>query len=257
MKQYLKTATSALQQSRQIIHQYFRQSYTIENKADASPVTIADKSAEDAIRQVIMSNHPDHGILGEEHGIHNPESSYQWIIDPIDGTKSFISGSPIFGTLISLTHQTKHIMGIIDMPMLDERWIGIQGEPTLLNNNQCEISTVQKLQQAKMFCTDSNMFSGNQLECFEQITSQVQLRRFGGDCYSYGLLASGHIDLVVEGCLQYYDIAALVPVVEGAGGFITDWQGKPLTKDLNGLVVAASTKELHQAAIEILSAVDR
>ncbi|MCK4707471.1 MAG: histidinol phosphate phosphatase, partial [Gammaproteobacteria bacterium] len=136
---------------------------------------------------------------------------------------------------------------------LDERWIGIQGKPTLFNDRECKVSNVQQLEQAKLYSTEPDMFTGLQLECFDQLTRKVQLRRFGGDCYSYGLLASGHIDLVVDGCLQYYDISALVPVIQGAGGFITDWQGNPLSKNLDGLVVAAATKELHRAALEILS----
>lgn len=253
MKKYLDTATSALQQSRLIIKQYFRQPFTVEDKSDASPVTIADKTAEETIRQIILSNHPEHGILGEEHGIVNPESPYQWVIDPIDGTKSFISGSPIFGTLLSLTHQDVHIMGIIDMPILDERWIGLSGENTLFNNKIIKVSNVQQLEKAKLYNTEPDMFNAQQLEYFNAIKNKAPFVRFGGDCYSYGLLASGHIDLVVDGSLKYYDIASLIPVIQGAGGFITDWRGNPLSKNLDGLVVAAATKELHQAALGILS----
>ncbi len=253
MNLHLKTAYLALDKSRQIIKRYFRQSLKVESKSDASPVTIADQSAESAIREVILKRHHDHGILGEEMGENKSSADYQWVIDPIDGTKSFISGMPIFGTLLGLTHRDKPIMGIIDMPILNERWVGEEGEATLYNETPCNVSTVDNLHEAKLFCTGPDMFTTEQLKYFDALVDHVTLRRFGGDCYGYGLLASGHIDLVVEGDLKFYDVLALIPVVEGAGGIITDWRGDPLTKDLDGLVIAAATRELHREAIAILS----
>lgn len=255
MNEFLKTATQALELSQLQIKKYFRQPLTIENKSDESPVTIADKSTEELIRKTILENHPDHGILGEEYGIDNPDATYQWVIDPIDGTKSFITGMPLFGTLIGLTRDSNPLMGIIDMPILGERWIGINGETRLLNNQSCRVSDIKHLDQAKLYCTHPDMYANHQLDCFNKLTDEVQLRRFGGDCYAYGLLASGYIDLVVEGDLKYYDILALIPVVEGAGGIITDWRGDPLSSNLDGLVVAAATRELHQAAVNILNEV--
>jgi histidinol phosphatase-like enzyme (inositol monophosphatase family) len=253
MKQYLHTAEQALQLSRETIKRYFRQRIDVDNKADDSPVTIADRKTEQFMRDVITEQHADHGILGEEHGVINADATWQWVLDPIDGTKSFISGMPTFGTLIGLTKDKQPQMGIVDMPILDERWVGVQGQQTTYNDAPCHVSKITDLSDAMLYCTEPNMYTEQQWPIFKSVCDQVQMRRYGGDCYNYGLLASGQIDLVVEGDLKYYDVTALVPVVEGAGGIITDWQGQPLREGWNGLVVAAATKELHQAALEILS----
>lgn len=254
MNELLITVSEALEQSRASIKRYFREPLSVENKADSSPVTIADQQTEALIREVIERRHPCHGILGEEHGVDLLDADYQWVIDPIDGTKSFISGMPTFGTLLGLTkHSIPHI-GVIDMPILNERWVGLENESTTHNGNLCHTSNTQVLEDAILYCTEPDMFkTEGQRGQFEALSQQVRLRRFGGDCYCYGLLASGHIDLVVEGSLEYYDVMALVPVVEGAGGVITDWQGQPLKNGWNGLVVAAATPELHQATIELLN----
>jgi len=254
INQLLCTAEEALEQSRTTIKRYYRQRIIVESKDDASPVTEADRTVESQMRKIISRRHPDHGIVGEEHGCSNEQADYEWIIDPIDGTKSFISGMPTFGTLVGVTHLGKPQLGVIDMPILGERWIGSQNQATTYNNQVCCVSNIKELAQATLYCTEPDMFNANQLDKFEQLRRQVYLRRFGGDCYSYGLLASGQIDLVVEGQLQYYDIMALVPVVEGAGGVISDWQGQTLVAGWDGLVVAAATVELHQAALAILNA---
>ncbi|WP_434361842.1 histidinol-phosphatase [Parasalinivibrio latis] len=253
MEEYLATAQTALEASKKIISQYFRNGVTVEDKNDASPVTIADRNAELAIRQVIESNHPSHAILGEEHGYSRAPSDFQWVIDPIDGTKSFISGMPTFGTLIALMESSAPKMGVIDMPMLNERWVGIKGGGAKKNGEACKVSMKENLDDAILYCTEPNMFSGQQKARFAELENEVKLRRFGGDCYCYGLLASGYIDLVVEGSLQYYDVMALVPVVEEAGGIITDWEGNSLKEGWNGLVVAAATKSLHKQALEVLN----
>jgi len=250
---FLSTIEDALQQSRATIKRYYRQRIIVESKADASPVTEADRTVESQIRQIISQRHPDHGIIGEEHGSNQSLADYKWVIDPIDGTKSFISGMPTFGTLVGITHHERPNLGVIDMPILDERWIGTIGEKTTHNGEICSVSNVKQLAQATLYCTEPDMFNTTQLGKFEQLSRLVYLRRFGGDCYCYGLLASGQIDLVVEGSLHYYDIMALIPVVEGAGGIITDWQGNELKDGWDGLVVAAATPELHQAALALLN----
>lgn len=252
-KLFLSTIDDALKQSRATIKRYYRQRIIVESKADASPVTEADRIVESQIRQIISQRHPEHSIIGEEHGTQHNLADYTWVIDPIDGTKSFISGMPTFGTLIGITHHQQPKIGVIDMPILDERWIGTIGESTSFNGTSCNVSSVQQLAQATLYCTEPDMFTAAQLDKFEQLSRLVYLRRFGGDCYSYGLLASGQIDLVVDGDLHYYDIMALIPVVKGAGGTITDWQGKELEDGWNGLVVAAATPALHQAALEVLN----
>lgn len=252
-KLFLSTIEDALKQSRATIKGYYRQRIIVESKADASPVTKADRIVESQIRHIISQRHPDHSIIGEEHGTHHNLADYTWVIDPIDGTKSFISGMPTFGTLIGITHHQQPKIGVIDMPMLDERWIGTIDENTTFNGEICTASDVQQLVQATLYCTEPSMFNATQLDKFEQLSDSVYLHRFGGDCYNYGLLASGQIDLVVEGSLHYYDIMALIPVIEGAGGVITDWQGEKLQDGWDGLVVAAATPELHQAALDVLN----
>ena len=250
---FLTTIEDALHQSRTTIKRYYRQRIIVESKADASPVTEADRTVESQIRQIISQRHPEHGIIGEEHGSNQSLADYKWVIDPIDGTKSFISGMPTFGTLMALTYHERPKLGVIDMPILDERWIGTIGEKTTLNGETCSVSNVTQLAQATLYCTEPDMFNAAQLDKFENLSRLVYLRRFGGDCYCYGLLASGQIDLVVEGSLHYYDIMALIPVVEGAGGIITDWEGNELKDGWGGLVVAAATPELHQAALDLLN----
>ncbi|MBD1558166.1 histidinol-phosphatase [Vibrio sp. S9_S30] len=252
MDNYLVTIDLALDKSRRLIEKYFRTAFRVENKSDQSPVTIADREVESVIREVIASRHSDHNILGEEHGLLHKQSDYKWIIDPIDGTKSFITGMPTFGTLIALTRSNQPFIGVIDMPILKECWVGILNKGTFKGDVRCHTSGSTNLEKASLYCTEPDMFSSNELERFEALASEVSLRRFGGDCYSYGLLASGHIDLVVEGSLQYYDVVALIPIVEEAGGVITDWEGNPIQENWNGLAVAAASRELHQAALSIL-----
>jgi histidinol phosphatase-like enzyme (inositol monophosphatase family) len=252
MNEFLSTANEALEHSRATINRYFRQRIEVKNKADESPVTIADQTTEAKMRAIISGRHPEHGILGEEHGMEQSDARFQWVIDPIDGTKSFISGMPTFGTLLGLTDHGSAMIGVIDMPILDERWIGVANQITTHNGQHCQTSNVRSLSKAILYCTEPDMFNCDQFKCFEKLTAKVQLRRFGGDCYNYGLLASGHIDLVVEGSLQYYDIMALIPVIEGAGGVITDWQGNSLNKNWDGLVIAAATPELHKEALDIM-----
>ena len=250
---YLRAALQAAQAAAEISRNYYNGNFTVTTKDDLTPVTQADIECEEKIREIILQQFPEHGFFGEETGRTRDDADHLWLVDPIDGTKSFISGMTTFGTLIGLTHQSSAQVGVIDMPMLGECWIGIKGKETTLNGEKCQVSDIRSLDQAILYCTEPDMFEQRQLQDFERLSNAVQLRRFGGDCYSYGLLASGQIDLIVEGSLHYYDIMALIPVVEGAGGIITDWQGQPLEKDWDGLVVAAATKELHQAALNMLA----
>jgi histidinol phosphatase-like enzyme (inositol monophosphatase family) len=253
IQKYIDAATQSLDESRKIIQHYFRRSFVKQNKSDGSPVTNVDILVEDAIREIITIRYPEHGVSGEERDHFNPQASVQWVIDPIDGTKSFVTGFPIFGTLVGITIQSKPIVGIIDAPILDERWVGVSAQETLLNGLPCQTSSVENLERANLYCTEPDIFKLNQLEIFNRLSEKVQLRRFGGDCYSYGLLASGHIDLIVEGGMKYHDVAALIPVIKGAGGVITDWKGSDINNEFDGLVVAASTSALHQKALKLLS----
>ncbi len=232
---------------------YFRKSIDIDNKQDSSPVTKADRETEKLLREMILKSFPNHGIYGEEFGVENIDAESVWVIDPIDGTASFITGVPMYGTLISLIKNSKPLLGLIDIPAQNERWIATSNQSTYYNGKLCLTSHCTELSSAKLLSTTPDMFTSKELSTFNKLSQKVYLRRFGGDCYCYGLLASGHIDLVVESDLKPYDYMALVPVVEGAGGVITDWQGNALTIHSGPGVVAAATQILHQQAIEQLN----
>jgi inositol-phosphate phosphatase/L-galactose 1-phosphate phosphatase/histidinol-phosphatase len=233
---------------------YFRHPIAVDVKADASPVTDADRKIEALIRRRIRERYPAHGILGEEHGRDAGSSSLTWVIDPIDGTKSFISGMPTFGTLIALLDGETSVVGVIDHPALRERWVGRAGMPTRSSGRVCRTSACASLAEAALYATTPDMFKGRERSRFEAVSGRARMRRFGGDCYAYALLASGFIDAVIEASLQPYDYMALVPVIEGAGGVITDWRGQPLGLTSDGRVVAAATPALHREILERLNA---
>lgn len=228
---------------------HFRTPLGVEWKADLSPVTIADRAIERALRESIAETFPHHGILGEEEGAQGLERDVVWVMDPIDGTKSFITGLPLFGTLIAALVDGVVEVGVVDMPALGERWVAASGRGTRLNGEPCRTSAVRRLEEARLYSTSPDAFGPREAEIFASLSTKVGLRRFGGDCYAYGLLACGHVDLVVEAGLQPYDFLALVPVVEEAGGVITDWAGAPLTLHSSGAVVAAANGALHAAAL--------
>lgn len=232
---------------------YFRQPLSVERKADASPVTIADRTTERQLRELIRARFPDHGLYGEEYGSDQRTGCYRWIIDPIDGTKSFISGVPTFGTLLALLHDDRPMLGVIDMPALSERWSGALGQTTTFQGDPCRCRDCPDLASATLFTTSPDMFTAADATRFAALSENVGLRRFGGDCYAYGLLAGGFIDLVVEADLKPYDFMAMVPIIEGAGGVITDWQGMPLGLGSDGRVLAAANATLHATARAVLS----
>ncbi len=232
---------------------YFRQPLEIDSKADLSPVTIADRSVELLMRQQIEDNYPAHGIFGEEHGQENIDRPELWVLDPIDGTKSFITGMPTFGSLISFLKNGKPIVGILEMPALNERWVGVSGQQTTFNQINCDTSDCQELTKARFYTTSLDAFDGEEAKIVEAVSRKAAIRRYGGDCYSYGLLASSHIDIVLESSLEPYDYLSLVPVIEGAGGVISDWSGNALGLKSSGQVLACSTAELHQQVLEIIN----
>lgn len=248
---YIAFANELADAARPLALSYFRTQLDIISKLDDSPVTIADRAIEKKIRDMIEVRFPSHGIYGEEMGIKEGDA-FTWVLDPIDGTKSFITGFPLFGTLISLTYQEKPFCGLIDIPATGERWQAKPGE-TLFAGKPAFTSHCEDLSQARFYTTSPDMFSSEDVEPFETLSRAAQLRRFGGDCYIYGLLASGHCDLAVETGLQPYDYMALVPVVEGAGGCITDWQGNSLSIHSDGRVVASATSKLHDEALTLIN----
>ena len=236
-----------------IIRQYFRSPYTVDTKADTSPVTIADREAEAAIRALIAQHYPDHGIIGEEYGTTRADAEYCWIIDPIDGTKSFMIGRPIFGTLISLTHRSIPILGIIDQPITGERWIGGIGVHTMLSEKIISVRKCENISNAVLCTTARELFSDANGKAFDRVKNKVKYTNYGGDCYNYGLLAAGWVDLVIESGLKPHDFCALAPVIHAAGGICTDWQGNPVTFHSDGNIIACGDKKLHKDVLKLLA----
>ena len=242
-----------------VILDYFRADLAVERKDDASPVTRADREAETVLRQRLATEVPDHGILGEEHGSERLDAEYVWVLDPIDGTRAFINGIPLFGTLIALTRNGAPVLGVIDHPALGERWLGVLGAPTRHwgrgdDGAPVHARTCEGLDQALLCATSPEMFSSDQHVQFRRVQATVRDTRFGTDCYAYSMVASGQTDLVVEAGMKPYDYLAHAVVVAGAGGAITDWQGAPLTLDSPGSVLAAGDARVHAAALQLLSA---
>jgi len=235
------------------IRPHFRTPLPVEDKPDASPVTVADRAAEAAMRRLIEAACPEHGILGEEYGPARLDASHVWVLDPIDGTKAFISGLPLFGTLIALLVEGRPVLGVIDQPILAERWLGLAGAGTTLNGRPVRARACPALDRATLFATAPDMFRGADEAAFARLSDAVKLTRFGADCYATGMLAAGFADLVVEARLQPYDYCALVPVVEGAGGRATDWSGRPLGLGSDGRIAFAGDGALHAAALERLA----
>ncbi len=227
-------------QAGNVIRPYFRGAYGLETKSDKSPVTLADRDAEAIVRKHLEKHRPADGIIGEEFGAERPGAARQWVIDPIDGTTSFAAGRPIFGTLIALMQDGWPILSVIDQPITGERWLGAVGYPTLFNGKPTKTRPCLKLSNATLATTGPHLFDDHAAAHFMELASKTSHRRmvWGGDCYNYGLLASGHIDIVAEQGLKLYDWAALVPIVEGAGGTMCDWNGEPLTPDSEGDVLA-------------------
>ena len=240
----LKLAHRLADAAGEAIRPLFRGEWSHERKADRSPVTEADKAAEAAIRAILEAERPDDGILGEEYGLSNEGAGRRWVLDPIDGTISFMAGRPIFGTLIALVQDGWPVLGIIDQPVARERWAGRIGEGTSFNGKPVRTRTCAALEGAVLATSSPHYFNAYQAEPYMRLAGAIggNVRQgtivYGGDCYNYGLLASGHLDVVCEQGLEIYDYAALVPVVEGAGGTMSDWQGNPLDADSDGTVIA-------------------
>jgi inositol-phosphate phosphatase/L-galactose 1-phosphate phosphatase/histidinol-phosphatase len=236
------------------IRPYFRQPIQVDDKPDLSPVTAADRAAEAAMRRLITARFPDHGIIGEEYGPEREAAELVWVLDPIDGTKSFISGVPLFGTLIALTRGGLPVLGIIDQPISRERWVGAEGRPTILNGNPVRTRPCGDLKTATVFATSPDMFRGDDATAFGRVAAAAKLVRFGADCYAYGLVAAGLIDCVIEASLKPYDFSAMVPIIEGAGGVTSDWSGAPLGLGSDGRVVAAGDRRVHRRVLALLGA---
>ncbi len=235
-----------------IARKHFRSDVDIVDKADLSPVTVADLEIEAAMRPLIEEAFPEHGIFGEEHGKTRIDAEYVWVLDPIDGTQGFVTGKPLFGSLIALALNGKPVVGVIDAPATGERWIGAVKQPTTFDGQEVRSRKCRTLADAWLYATSPHMFEGESLAAFERLRGQVKKTNYGADCYAYGLLANGSVDLVCEASLQPYDFMALVPVIEGAGGVITDWEGRALGISSGDRVLAAGDATVHAAALDVL-----
>jgi histidinol phosphatase-like enzyme (inositol monophosphatase family) len=245
------------QLSGDVILPYFRKSLAIDDKMPGQvfdPVTEADRAAEQIIRRHIKARFPGHAIRGEEFGRENEGADYEWVIDPIDGTRGFICGFPTWGTLIGLRHKGKSIFGMMNQPYVGERfmgdgvsaWLVTRDGRQSLQSRRCET-----LSEAFIATTSPRIITGADSLAYDRLERSCKLARYGSDCYAYALLAAGQIDLVVETGLQAYDVAGLIPVIEGAGGIITTWTGGSATE--GGAILAAGSHALHAAAMEVLA----
>ncbi len=234
------------------IRPFFRTTFSQESKDDASPVTEADRAAEAAIRTILEAERPGDGIIGEEYGNVRESAVRRWVIDPIDGTRSFIAGRPIFGTLVALLEEETPVLGLIDQPILRERWVGAKGHATTFNGAAARVRACPVLSGALLGTTSPYLFDATDRPRFEAVADASANLVLGGDCYSYAALAIGQLDLVVEAGLKLYDFAALVPVIEGAGGVMRDWQGRPLGSQSSGHVIAAGDPRLIEQALALL-----
>ncbi|MCY4465899.1 MAG: histidinol-phosphatase [Chloroflexi bacterium] len=251
MQEFVDFATQLARASGELIMRYFRSDLRVETKADQSPVTIADQRAEELMREMIMRQYPDHGIIGEEFGAHKAEAPYQWVLDPIDGTKSFVSGTFLFGTLIGLLREGQPIVGAIHHPVTSHLLVG-DGAEARLNGDLVRVRGTKKLGDAVLCYTDFiDVGKYQNGSAFQQLLGKTKFNRSWGDCHGYFLVATGYADIMLDPIMNLWDIVALVPVIEGAGGTITSWQGgAPLSGD--GII--ASNGILHDQVLSALIA---
>jgi histidinol phosphatase-like enzyme (inositol monophosphatase family) len=253
---WLAAAEAAADAAAEVVRPLFRSGLPADLKHDHSPVTEADRAAERAMRAVLAQRCPDHGILGEEFGTTDPGARFRWALDPIDGTRAFITGRPLFGTLVGLLDGGVPILGVIDQPVTGERWLAAPGQPTrfrgpLGGRAGCRPCAV--LDRADLSCTSPLMFAPGELPRWQRLAAAVRRTSFGGDCYAYGLLALGQIDVIAEADLKPWDWAALVPVIEGAGGRVRNWQGERLREDGDGRILAVGDAALLAPCVSLLS----
>ena len=253
----LEVAGRLADASGEVIRRYFRTPFAVEEKSDLSPVTIADRKSEQAICALLAKLRPDDGVIGEEFGVERPDAEFVWVIDPIDGTRAFASGKPMFGTLIALLHGGEPVLGLIDQPILRERWVGAVGYESTFNGQRCHTRSCFCLSQAVVNLGPQAFPFGNALalDPYRRVAKAALTTTVAGDCYTYGLIASGFIDLAIEHDLKLYDFAALVPIIEGAGGFVRDWKGNKLTKDSVGQVLSVGDHRLLDETVSLLEGV--
>ncbi len=255
MDGFVAAACAAADVAGAVIRPWFRAGVGAALKGDASPVTVADRAAEQAMRAVLAGRYPEHGVLGEEFGLERGEARYRWVLDPIDGTRAFITGRPSFGVLVALLEDGVPVLGVIDQPVSGERWVGVRGRRTVFSGGAGVVGcrVLGSLGEAELSCTAPEIFSERDSGRFGRLAEVVRRVSWGGDCYAYGLVALGAIDVVAEAGLKVWDWAALVPVIEGAGGSVTDWAGGALREGGDGTVLAVGSPGLVGDVMGLLS----
>jgi inositol-phosphate phosphatase/L-galactose 1-phosphate phosphatase/histidinol-phosphatase len=252
--QFVKHANSFADISRTIIREEIYRPRQVTVKSDATPVTPIDQKVERALRSAIQESFPDHGIIGEEYANLDSDSDYVWVLDPIDGTMAFIAGLPTFATLIALTWRGAPILGVMDSPITEERWIGVDGVGTTLNGVTIQSRQCRSLNTAFAHTSSPLYFeSENDVASYDRITNAVQFLVFGGGCHAFGRVAHGYIDVAFEAAHDIHDYLALVPIINNAGGIISDWQGNPLTLLSGPRFLACGDKAVHTQALQILT----
>lgn len=251
MQNYLKTALEITDKAQEIPLAHFRQGIDVIHKADKSPVTAADQTTETFIRTALHDAFPEHGIIGEEFDQKYSDGAHSWIIDPIDGTRAFISGMPLFGMLLGLLEHGEPRIGVVRMPGLGEVYSG-DGVLADMNGAPLEVSETAELSEAMLYINEADKMMRDVPEIFARLNQAAHDRRYSYDCYPHMLLAAGHVDACVDFDLKPYDYLPLVPIVEGAGGVITDWRGNGLTLESDGRVLSSATPELHEQLLQLL-----
>jgi inositol-phosphate phosphatase / L-galactose 1-phosphate phosphatase / histidinol-phosphatase len=251
---YLAAASEFADISRAMLHAAAAETGVAELKPDRTFVTATDKAIELRLRDVIADRFPQHGIWGEEFGRHQPGADWQWILDPIDGTAQFIAGIPVYATLIALTRNGVPVLGLMDFPAIGERWLGLEGRPTTRNGEVCCTSDTPDLASAVMSTSSPDFYAADERPALDRLRKATRWRIYGGAALSYGRLASGRTDLACDTRFQVYDFACFRPIIEGAGGVVTDWGGRPLTLDSGPRILAAATPDLHIAALRCMTA---
>jgi histidinol phosphatase-like enzyme (inositol monophosphatase family) len=252
MRQFAEIAGRLADNSRARIHAMNREAFQIIRKGDGSPVTAVDQAVEDGIREMITAECPDHGIVGEERGASAADREFVWVIDPIDGTLPFLAGFPVYGTLIALLHNEASVLGVVDFPGTQERWIGCAGMPTTCNGEPVRTRDCADLSGALLSTSNPDFYGPVDFQAFGRLKAKTRWTVYGGSCMAYARIAAGRIDVGIDVEFDPYDYLALVPVIEGAGGIITDWEERPLTLKSGGRLIAAGDRRMHEQALEVL-----
>ncbi|MGO4404805.1 inositol monophosphatase family protein [Bosea sp. RAF48] len=224
----------------------------VEVKPDKSFVTALDARIERRLREMLADGFPAHGVLGEEEGPANPDAEHVWVLDPIDGTAAFIAGLPVYGTLIALMQAGEPIIGIIDHPATGDRWVGVRGSPTLFNGRPCRTRRCGSMQEAILSASNPDLFNDEERPALDAMRAATAWRIWGGACMSFGLLASGRTDMSFDAGLKLWDFAPCRPIIEGAGGVITDWEGRPITRETGQRILAAGDPERHREMLNLV-----